>query len=109
MVTATNRDLKQLVKEGKFREDLYYRIQGFLIHMPPLRERGNDVIILTRHFLDSFCRLNKMDLREFSKAAYQKILEHNWPGNIRELKSFVERAVLISDSNLISEKDLIFT
>lgn len=105
VLAATNKDLGQRVKEGKFREDLYYRIQGFLIHLPPLRERGNDVIVLAQHFLKE-CNGER---KSFSKEALEAMLAHNWPGNIRELKSFVERAALISDGDKIEEADLIFS
>ena len=97
------------MKEGKFREDLYYRLQGFLIHLPPLRERGNDVILLARHFLKDFCDQNRMGTKTFSKEATEAMLRHNWPGNIRELKSFVERAALMSETNKIMAEDLVFS
>ena len=108
VLAATNQHLGQRVKEGKFREDLYYRIQGFLIDLPPLRQRGNDVIILAKHFLQEFCQQNRVS-KTFDRAAMEAILKHDWPGNIRELKSFVERAALISDSDIISAEDLIFS
>lgn len=109
VLAATNKNLGQRVKEGKFREDLYYRLQGFLIHLPPLRERDNDVILLSRHFLNEFCQQNKLGQKSFSKEAAEAMLRHNWPGNIRELKSFVERAALMSESDKIDTDDLVFT
>ncbi len=106
VVVATNRDLMELVKEGKFREDLYYRLQGFRIHLPPLRERDNDVIILAKHFLAQFCKANKMPPKTLSKGAIAALMAHDWPGNVRELKSTIERAVLISDSDVVTEDDI---
>lgn len=109
VIAATNKQLGTLVKEGKFREDLYYRLQGFLIHLPPLRERGNDVVLLANTFLKRFIEGNKMKPLNFSKDAIRELLSHSWPGNIRELKSVVERAALICDSEQIEASDLIFS
>ncbi len=109
VIAATNKQLGKLVKEGKFREDLYYRLQGFLIHLPPLRERGNDVVLLANTFLKRFIENNKMKPLNFSKDAIRELLSHSWPGNIRELKSVVERAALICDSDQIEASDLIFS
>lgn len=105
VLAATNKDLGQRVKQGKFREDLYYRIQGFLIHLPPLRERGNDIIVLAKHFLQECSGTSA----SFTKEAIEAMLIHNWPGNIRELKSFVERAALISEGDKIEASDLVFS
>ncbi|MBL0070726.1 MAG: sigma-54-dependent Fis family transcriptional regulator [Bacteroidetes bacterium] len=95
MIAATNRNLATEVKEGRFREDLFYRIQGFLIHLPPLKERGDDVILLAKSFLTEFCKNNKMDQVQLSKEAAKFMLEYEWPGNIRELKAVMERAALL--------------
>ncbi len=109
IVAATNKNLAQLVKDGKFREDLYYRLQGFLIHLPPLKERGNDIILLAKNFLQQFCEKSKMPLKSFTKEALEAMLNYSWPGNIRELKFLVERAALIADSDRIGEEDLVFS
>lgn len=109
VLAATNKNLGQQVKEGKFREDLFYRLQGFLIHLPPLRERDNDVILLARHFLNEFCAQNKLGPKSFSKGSIEAIIAHSWPGNVRELKSFVERAALMSDTDRIETEDLVFS
>lgn len=109
VLAATNKNLGQHVKEGHFREDLYYRLQGFLIHLPPLRDRGNDILILARNFLHKFCDQNRMSRKSFSKHALTALMDHTWPGNVRELKSLVERAALISDQDLIEDDDLIFS
>lgn len=108
VVAATNKNLNLRVRDGLFREDLYYRLQGFLIHLPPLRDRGNDVVILARHFLQQFCKSNKIPEKVLSRSAAEALLRHNWPGNVRELRSMIERAVLISDSGEIHNEDLIF-
>ncbi len=109
VIAATNKSLGQLVKENKFREDLYYRLQGFLIHLPPLRERGNDTIILAKYFLNEFCELNKMEKKSFSSNTLMDLMKYSWPGNIRELKSVIERACLISEGEKITLDDLIYS
>ncbi|MBK6641686.1 MAG: sigma-54-dependent Fis family transcriptional regulator [Bacteroidetes bacterium] len=108
MIAATNRNLATEVKEGRFREDLFYRIQGFLIHLPPLKERGDDVILLAKSFLTEFCKNNKMDQVQLSKEAAKFMLEYEWPGNIRELKAVMERAALLCENSTIQIEDLMF-
>lgn len=108
VIAATNKNLMQRVKEGKFREDLFYRLQGFLIHLPRLKERDNDVILLANRFLSDFCKHNRMPEKVLDKQAIQLLLQHDWPGNVRELKSVIERAALISDNQYISDDDIIF-
>lgn len=108
VIAATNKNLGERVKQGFFREDLYYRLQGFLIHLPPLRERGNDVVILARHFLHEFCRANRLPQKTLTKPAIESILRHPWQGNVRELKTLVERAVLISETDEIMVDDLLY-
>lgn len=109
VIAATNQDLHKRVQEGKFREDLFYRLQGFLIHLPPLRERDNDIILLAKNFLQEFCKQNRMDQKSFSPNAIEALLKHDWPGNVRELKSLVERAALISDDKMVEKEDLVFS
>ena len=109
IAAATNKNLSERVKTGLFREDLYYRLQGFLIHLPPLRERGNDVILLANQLLQEVAGDNKLQIKRFSKEALEVLLKHTWPGNIRELKSVVERAAIISESDRIGVDDLIFS
>ena len=109
VIAATNQRLGQLVKEHKFREDLYYRLQGFLIHLPPLRDRGNDVIVLAKYFLDEFCKANKIADKSFHPGTLTELVKYPWPGNIRELKSVVERACLISENEKITREDLIYS
>jgi DNA-binding NtrC family response regulator len=109
VLAATNKNLGHRVKEGLFREDLYYRLQGFLIHLPPLRDRDNDILLLARNFLHSFCDQNRMVRKSLSKEAMKLLMNHSWPGNVRELKSMIERAALMSDKDIIDEDDLIFS
>ena len=109
VLAATNKNLGTRVREGLFREDLYYRLQGFLIDLPPLRDRGNDVVILAKFFLAGFCKQNRMTPKTFSRDALEEMLAHKWPGNVRELKAVVERGALISDTQEITSDDLIFS
>jgi transcriptional regulator with GAF, ATPase, and Fis domain len=109
VIAATNKNLAERVKEGKFREDLFYRLQGFLIHLAPLRERGNDILILAKSFLEEFCKSNKIAPKTISVSAMENLLAYPWPGNVRELKSTIERAALMSNSQKIEADDLIFS
>jgi len=109
VVAATNKNLSQRVKEGLFREDLYYRMQGFLIHLPTLRERGNDVMLIAKQLLKEACEKNRTPQKTFTKEALQALYEHPWPGNVRELKSVVERAAIISESDKVGLDDLVFS
>ncbi len=109
VIAATNKNLAERVKEGKFREDLMYRLQGFLIHLAPLRERGNDVILLAKFFLEEYNKINKLTPKLLSSEAVEKLLKYTWPGNVRELKSVIERAILMSDGDKIEAEDLAFS
>lgn len=109
IIAATNRNLAEDVKTGKFREDLYYRLQGFLIKMPTLKERGNDIIILSNYFKSEYARKNRMPELSLSSEAARMLMEHPWQGNVRELKSVIERAIIISDNDRIDPEDLIFS
>lgn len=108
VIAATNRNLVHEVKEGRFREDLFYRLQGFLIHLPPLFERGDDVVLLSKSFLSDFCKENKMPTISLSKEALKFLLDYKWPGNVRELKAVIERAAIMSENNTIMPADLVF-
>lgn len=105
IITATNRNLKEEVKKGRFREDLYYRLLGLPIEIPPLRERATDILILSRYFMESFCRENNLPLKRFSPEAQKKLMNYSFPGNIRELKSLVELAVTLSVKEEIEAND----
>jgi len=106
VVVATNRNLAQMVKEGKFREDLYYRLQGLPIHLPPLRDRGKDVIIMAETFIRDFCRENGMSEKWLADTAKDKLLQYHFPGNVRELKSVVELSVVMANGDEITVQDI---
>ncbi|GAB3830113.1 sigma-54-dependent transcriptional regulator [Hymenobacter jeollabukensis] len=106
LMVATHRDLGEEVKEGRFRQDLYYRLLGLPIVLPPLRERGGDLLLLAETFLREFCLQNSMPLLHFSEAARQKLLQYTFPGNVRELKAVVELAAVLAEGDTITPKDL---
>ncbi|HQG77277.1 MAG TPA: sigma-54 dependent transcriptional regulator [Bacteroidales bacterium] len=105
IIAATNKNLREEVKKGNFREDLYYRLLGLQIEMPPLRERGNDLLILARHFIRDFCSVNNIPEKRLSAGAQKKLMAHSFPGNVRELKSVVELAVTLSVNEEITADD----
>ncbi|MDZ7605790.1 MAG: sigma 54-interacting transcriptional regulator [Cyclobacteriaceae bacterium] len=109
IVVATHRNLAEEVKKGNFREDLYYRLLGLPVHLPPLRERDNDIIILAKHFLKEFCHENSMEQLKFSHQAQEKLLRYRYPGNVRELKSIVELSAVMANSTQIEEDDVKFS
>jgi DNA-binding NtrC family response regulator len=108
IIVATNKNLAQEVKKGTFRKDLYFRLLGLSIELPPLRERGNDVLILASHFARSFSEENKLPAKKLSPEAMQKLRHYAFPGNIRELKSVMELAVTLSDGEQIEAGDIVF-
>lgn len=108
IITATNKNLKEEVAKGNFRQDLYYRLQGFLIKLPLLKERGDDIILLARKFLKEFLQANALPEVSIDKNAHKKLMQYDWPGNVRELKAAIERAALIAENGVISENDIIF-
>ncbi len=101
IVAATNVDLKQAVKEGRFREDLFYRLNVISIDLPPLRNRKEDIPLLVEHFIQKFCKENNKPMCTFSSAALHALMDYNWPGNVRELENVVERAVVLSSGPAI--------
>ncbi|HEU5233085.1 MAG TPA: sigma-54 dependent transcriptional regulator [Terriglobales bacterium] len=101
IIAATNVDLKQLVKEGKFREDLYYRLNVISVNLPPLRNRMEDVPLLVNHFLSRFSEENGLPTRHFTAEAMRPLLNYSWPGNVRELENVIERAVVLSSGTNI--------
>ncbi|MCG8683583.1 MAG: sigma 54-interacting transcriptional regulator, partial [Desulfobacterales bacterium] len=107
VIVATNRDLPDRIKEGTFREDLYYRINIFPITLPPLRERKEDIPPLVNHFLDILRNQLGKPLPGISQKAMERGMAHDWPGNIRELKNCIERAAILVDNTLIQEEHLI--
>lgn len=109
VITATHKNLTEEVRLGLFREDLFYRLMGLPIHLPPLKERGNDILILAKQFLDSFCSQNKLSRKSFSGAAKEKLLMYQYPGNVRELKAVVELAAVMTSNDQIDVDDISFT
>jgi Nif-specific regulatory protein len=106
IIAATNKNLEQDVAEGRFREDLYYRINVFPIFLPPLRERKEDIILLAEHFLRKFRKANLKDIRRISTPAIDMLMSYHWPGNIRELENCIERAVLVCNEGVIRAQHL---
>jgi DNA-binding NtrC family response regulator len=107
IVVATNKNLKDEVMKGNFREDLYYRLLGLPIELPPLRERGNDILVLARHFIIKFCEENDIPLKKLSAQSQKKLMNYTFPGNVRELKSVIELAVTLSENDTIEPPDLV--
>jgi len=101
-MATTNRDLSQALEAGEFRMDLYYRLNAFSIHLPPLRERKEDIPVLAGHFLAWFCRrYNNAALKGFSREAEEIMTAYHWPGNVRELRNVIERLVVLEKSEMI--------
>lgn len=108
IIVATHKDLSEEVNKGTFREDLYYRLLGLPIELPPLRERGHDILLLARHFLLDFAKTNKLKTANFTRRAKDKLLSYSFPGNVRELKAIVELAVVMSTGNSVDAEDIRF-
>ncbi|KIC62186.1 sigma-54-dependent transcriptional regulator [Chryseobacterium taiwanense] len=108
LIIATHKNLAIEVQKGNFREDLYYRIVGLPIELPPLRDRDQDVLILAKHFIDSFSRENKIKARNLSSEAKKKLLKYSFPGNVRELKSVIDLACVMAEGNEIEGDDISF-
>jgi DNA-binding NtrC family response regulator len=109
ITVATHRNLLEEVKAGRFREDLYYRILGLPIAIPPLRERGQDAVLIAKHFLDQFTKENQLKKIKITTEAQDKLLTYTFPGNIRELKSVIELAAVMAEGNEIRESDINFS
>ena len=109
IITATNRNLEQLVKATQFRQDLYYRINVLPIHIPPLQERPDDIPLLVEHFLFQLTATLSRPLQSVTSAAMDKLRRHSWPGNIRELKNVIERAAIVSDAGPIDIQHILFS
>lgn len=107
IIIATNKDLQDEIQKGNFRQDLYYRLYGLPIELPPLRDRENDVIILARHFIQVFCQENKMKTKTLTPEASSRLLSYSFPGNIRELKSVIELAVTLADRDEITADHIV--
>jgi two-component system response regulator HydG len=106
VIAATNRDLLQAMAAGRFREDLYYRLNVVTLHMSPLRSRREDIPLLAQHFLVHFAGQNHKSIRGFTPQAMDRLLRYAWPGNVRELMNAVERGVVLSRSEYLDEAEL---
>lgn len=109
LVCATNKDLKELVANGLFRDDLFYRINTIVINIPPLRERGDDIILLAEHFLREYSNKYEKYYLRFNNRTLDKLMKYNWPGNVRELRHSVEKAVILCDSEILMPEDFILS
>lgn len=108
IIVATHRDLSEEVKKGNFREDLYYRLLGLPITLPPLRDRENDIIVISKHFIEEYAKENGVKKPSLSPEAQKKLLNYEFPGNIRELKAIIELACVMCDENIIREDNIVF-
>ena len=106
VVSATNQDLESLIRDGKFREDLFYRLNVIPIHLPPLRDRKDDIPILVDHFIGHFCEKYHYEKKQISPQAMREIIDRPWPGNIRQLKNMMERLVVTVADMVIRQEDL---
>ncbi len=106
ILAATNKNLLQEVKDGRFREDLFYRLNVIPIHLPPLKDRRNDLLLLARHFLDRFSNVQNKTVKDFSTEVMRRLLDYSWPGNVRELENTVEHAFVLAKSDRIELSDL---
>jgi DNA-binding NtrC family response regulator len=105
-IAATNKDLKQAMTDGQFREDLFYRLNVINIQVPPLRERATDVHLLAQHFIDRHSRRMGKRIRGMSDDLGEFLARYTWPGNVRELDNLIERAVILADADVLTSKDL---
>lgn len=106
VIAATNKDLEKEIARGSFREDLYYRLNVIPIHVPPLKERKEDIPILVQDFLEEFSRKDNTESKTISQKALEALTAHDWPGNVRELKNYVERLVIMSPGAVIESVEL---
>jgi two-component system response regulator HydG len=106
IIAATNKDLLQEIDAGRFREDLYYRLNVVTLNMPPLRDRREDIPLLAQHFLKMFAEKNRKEIKGFTPQAMDRLLKYDWPGNVRELMNAVERGVVLSRSDYLDEEEL---
>jgi Nif-specific regulatory protein len=106
LIAATNRNLEEEVKAGRFREDLYYRLNVFPLHIPPLRERKSDIVLLADHFAEKYAAKNGKLIKRISTPAIDLLTSYSWPGNVRELENCIERAVILSSDTVIHSYNL---
>ncbi len=107
VIVASHKNLFEEVTKGNFREDLYYRLLGLSIYLPALRERGDDIVLFAEHFIKEYCQRNAIPEKKLSSAAIKKLLSHNFPGNVRELKALIELSIVMCENNTITEDNII--
>ena len=106
VLAATHRDLETAVEEGKFRQDLYYRINVIQLHLPPLRSRGTDILAIASHYIDQFAKTSGKEVTGITETAAEKLLAYSWPGNVRELRNVIERALALTRYDSVTVEDL---
>ena len=106
VLAATHRDLETAVEEGRFRQDLYYRINVIQLHLPPLRSRGTDILTLASHYVDQFAKISGKKVNGITETAAEKLLSYSWPGNVRELRNIMERAIALTRYDSVTVEDL---
>ena len=106
LIAATNRDIIQAIRQNHFREDLFHRLNVVQFRPPPLRDRGDDILLLARHFLRHFSAATNKDLQTITPAAAEKLMAHHWPGNVRELRNVIERAVILAEGTALEPQHL---
>ena len=109
LVCATNKNLEEMVTKNLFREDLYYRINTIVIEIPPLRDRGEDIVLLAEHFLKEYANKYEKFHLKFSSKTLDKLMRHNWPGNVRELRHTIEKAIILCDSDILMPEDFVIS
>ena len=109
LICATNKNLGEMVTKSLFREDLYYRINTIVIEIPPLRDRGEDIVLLAEHFLKEYATKYEKFYLKFSSKTHDKLMKYNWPGNVRELRHTIEKAVILSESDILTHDDFIIS
>jgi len=106
LIAATSRNLEELIQSGRFRPDLFYRLNVFPVHMPALRERSTDITLLADHFVDKYNRVHGRTVRRIATSAIDMLMSYHWPGNVRELENCIERSVLLSNDDVIHGHNL---
>jgi len=109
VIAASNKDLKKVIQQGRFREDLFYRLNVVALTVPPLRERPDDISLMAQYFLKMFSERNSKSISGFTQQAMQKLARYSWPGNVRELMNAVERAVVLSRAEIVDTDELVFS
>ena len=102
VIAATNRNLEEEIAKGNFRQDLYYRLSAFIVTIPPLRERKDDILPLTNYFIEKYKKKHGREIKAISKSSMRNLMNYSWPGNIRELENVIEHAIIISENGILN-------